>query len=237
VKEALTHALARRPIAGWGHTFGFSIAGDDPRTGKPFVNYMLAPIISGAGAVDGLMDGWEMIGPANCIGGATCGDTELLESRYPIVVHEYSIRQDSGGAGRWRGGCGATMVVEPLTRTRFIAWGEGTRYPAPGYGGARNVLVDRKLAHGEIERKTGETEPVTSNRNFELEPGERYRSVNPGGGGCGDPFERDPVRVVEDVRNARVSLEAARVEYGVAIDPASLVILERETEDLRRAPR
>jgi N-methylhydantoinase B len=237
VKEALTEAQARRPIAGWGHSFGFSIAGDDPRTGKPFINYLLAPIIAGAGAVDGLMDGWPVIGPANCIGGATCGDTELLEYGYPIIVHEYAIREDSGGAGRWRGGCGASMIVEPLATMSFIAWGEGTKYPAPGYGGAHSVLAERKVAHGVIERKGAEPERLQANRVFDLGPGDRYRSVNPGGGGCGDPLERDPARVADDVRNAKVSVEGAREEYGVVIDPISLALLERETDDLRRRVR
>jgi N-methylhydantoinase B len=236
-KDALMRALERRPIAGWGHTFGFSIAGDDPRTGRPFVNYLLASIISGAGAVDGLMDGWNVIGPANCIGGATCGDTELLELRYPLVVHEYSIRQDSGGAGEWRGGCGARMVVEPLARTRVIAWGEGARYPARGYRGAHNALEDRKVGVGVVQRADGSTEVVRANRIFDLEPRDRYVSMNPGGGGCGDPLDRDPRRVVEDVRNAKVSVEAARTEYGVVVEPHGQSLLERETEELRKSLR
>ncbi len=59
----------------------------------------------------------------------------------------------------------------------------------------------------------------------------------PGGGGYGPPWERDPARVLEDVGNGYVSLERARTDYGVAIDPVRLAVLPDETARLRAALR
>ena len=237
VKDALTRAAPNRPIGAWGHSFGFSIAGMDPRRHKPYVSYMLAPIISGAGAVDGVMDGWNVNGPGNCLGAASGGDMELTEYLYPLIVHEYSIRTDSGGAGEWRGGCGAKLVIEPLAPMQVVAWGEGTKYPSAGHRGAQNQLIDRKVALGIIERADGSSEEIRQNRLFDLAPGDRYTSVNPGGGGCGDPLDRDPARVIDDVRNWKVTSEAARREYGVVVDRRTLTLDATETARCRKAMR
>lgn len=233
VRKALTGAAPRRPMAEWGRTFGVNVAGVDPRDDRYFISYLLGSLISGAGAIDGLMDGWHMIGPADVLGALTCGDTEILELLYPVILHEYSIREDSAGIGRWRGGCGNLMTIEPLAEMDVVAWGQGMQYPSEGYDSPEEVFPERKVAGGTITWADGSQEIVTGNRMFKLRPGELYTSRNPGGGGCGDPLEREPERVAEDVRNKRVSVEAARAEYGVAIDPESLEPDADETESLR----
>lgn len=221
-KALLEIATPRYAIAEWGRTFGVNIAGTDPRNDTYFVNYMLGSLIAGAGAVDGQMDGWHMIGPADALGAVTCGDSELLELLYPIVIHEYSIRGDSGGAGEYRGGCGASLEIEPLGEIDVVAWGWGMKYAADGFRGAVNSLTESKLARGYITRADGSEEVLSENRIFKLLPGERYKTVNCGGGGCGHPFDRPPERVLTDVHDTRVSVEAARLEYGVVVDAETL---------------
>jgi N-methylhydantoinase B len=233
VRRALLEADASRAMAEWGRTAGVNISGVDPRNGRYYVNYLLGSLISGAGAINGLMDGWHMIGPADCLGALTCGDTEILELLYPLVVHEYGIREDSAGAGEYRGGCGNVLTIEPLGDMECVAWGQGFVRPAGGYGGAKSELIDRKIAKGVIKRPDGEKQEFTGNRTFVLKKGERYTSVNPGGGGCGHAFARDVEAVVTDIRNKRVSVEAAREEYGVAYDPATDSADQGETEKLR----
>jgi N-methylhydantoinase B len=234
VREALTIAMPRRAMAEWGRTFGATVAGIDPRTDKYFVNLLLSTLISGAGAIDELMDGWHMIGPSNCLGALTCGDTELIELLYPLIIHEYSIRQDSAGAGKWRGGCGNALTIESLNDMEVACWGQGMGAPANGCNGAVSAMPERKVARGIVTHTNGTRTVLETNRMFTLKPGELYTSVNAGGGGAGNPFERPPERVADDVSDCKVSVEAAAAEYGVVVDPETFEIDASATADLRR---
>ena len=120
----------------------------------------------------------------------------------------------------------------PMT---LITFGEGRRIPAMGAAGARSDMVSPKVGRLEVTRN-GETRIITENVIETIQPGERAANKNPGGGGYGDPFEREIARVVEDVRNGLVSIEGARRDYGVVItDPAALTVDEAETARLRAA--
>jgi N-methylhydantoinase B len=221
VHAALSDAYSTRKIGGWGSSYGLKLSGPDPRSpdGHGFVYNFIASLISGTGAIEGTMDGWPTSGPANCLGGLTCGDTELFEAVYPLVLHKYAIRQDSGGAGRWRGGCGNDFTLEPLVPIEVATTGQGYKKPANAVGGARNGLPERKTAVSAVERADGTREPVLSNLRFELAPGQRFTSANPGGGGCGDPLTRPAHQVLADVLDGYVSIEAAEIEYGVVVRP------------------
>jgi len=109
--------------------------------------------------------------------------------------------------------------VEPLDHEMtVVSFGEGRHYPAGGANGAHSRCEDLKL--GRIERKQGEqvTEVMRSNAILTLRPGERVATINPGGGGWGDPLLRPIENVVHDVRNGYVSMQAAEAEYGVRVD-------------------
>jgi N-methylhydantoinase B len=176
------------------------------------------------------------VGPECCFGALTSGDIEMLEHSYPIIIHRYSLMEDSGGAGRNRGGSGTCWEVEPLdTPMTLITFGEGRRIPAMGAAGAKSTMVEKKVGRLELTRN-GETRIITNNVIETIQPGERAANKNPGGGGYGDPFERDVQRVVEDVRNGLVSLEGARLDYGVVItDRDSLTVDQAATARLRAA--
>lgn len=228
VHAALSAAHETRQIGGWGSSYGLKLSGPDPRSpdGHGFVYNFIASLISGTGAIDGAMDGWPTSGPANCLGGLTCGDTELFEAVYPLILHKYAIRQDSGGAGRWRGGCGNDFALEPLVPIDVATTGQGYKEPANAVGGARNGLPERKTSVSAVERADGMREPIPSNMRFTLGPGDRFTSANPGGGGCGDPFTRPVAEVLADVLDGYVSIDAAEIEYGVVIAPAEAGELE-----------
>jgi N-methylhydantoinase B len=235
VRLAFEQAAPAKVSASWGHANGCNIAGWDKRHDEEFVTMVLASIISGAGATNG-QDGWHVRGPQCCFGALTSGDVEMLEHSYPIIIHRYSMMEDSGGAGKFRGGSGACWEVEPLdTPMTLVTFGEGRRIPAMGAAGAKSAMLEPKVGRLEITRN-GRTEIVTENVIETIQPGERAANKNPGGGGFGNPLERDVARVVADVRDGLVSIEGARRDYGVVItDRETLIVDEAATLAARAA--
>lgn len=218
VRKAFEAAAPDRISASWGHASGINIAGINPDTGEQYVTMVLASIISGAGATQ-VMDGWHACGPLCCFGALSSGDIELLEYQYPILIHKYGLTPDSGGAGRYRGGCGTVWEVEPLNHTMtVIAFGEGRQIPTMGAAGAQDGLPERKLGRLEIDLPDGSTAVHIQNTLTTIEPGQRARNYNPGGGGYGHPHQRPATDVALDVKRGIVSAEAAETEYGVVLN-------------------
>jgi N-methylhydantoinase B len=235
VRLAFEKAVPSKVSASWGHANGLNIAGWDKRHNEEYVTMVLATIISGAGATPH-QDGWHACGPECCFGALTSGDIELLEYSYPIIIHRYSLMTDSGGAGMYRGGSGTAWEVEPLSDDMtFIMFGEGRRIPALGAAGAESQLIDPKV--GRLEwKKDGETRTIRDNIMDVIKPGETVTNMNPGGGGFGDPMKRPIEKVVDDILNGLVSIEGAKLDYGVVIaDPASLKVDLQATHQLRSA--
>lgn len=233
VRMAFEAAAPDRVIASWGHASGINISGIDPTTGEQYVTMILASIISGAGATQ-QMDGWHACGPLCCFGALSSGDIELLEYQYPILIHKYGLAEDSGGAGKHRGGCGTVWEVEPLGHDMtVVAFGEGREYPTMGAAAAEQISPELKLGRLEIVHEDGVTDLYKQNTVTQISPGERARNTNPGGGGYGNSFERDIAAVLKDVRERIISIEAAKLEYGVVVDPKTLQVDEKQTAALR----
>ncbi len=233
VRLAFEQAAPDKVSASWGHANGCNIAGWDKRHDEEYVTMVLASIISGAGATAN-QDGWHACGPECCFGALTSGDIEMLEHSYPIIIHRYSLMEDSGGAGRNRGGSGTCWEVEPLdSPMTLITFGEGRRIPAMGAAGAKSAMVAPKVGSLELTRN-GKTEVITNNVIETIHPGERAANRNPGGGGFGLAFQRDIARVVDDVRNGLVSEKGARLDYGVVFaNFADLEVDHQATAALR----
>ena len=213
VRLAFEQAAPDRVSASWGHANGCNIAGWDTRHDEEYVTMVLASIISGAGATPE-QDGWHAVGPECCFGALTSGDIEMLEYSYPIIIHRYSLMVDSGGAGKFRGGSGTCWEVEPLDKPMtMITFGEGRRIPAMGAGGAKSEFIEPKVGRLQITRE-GEEKVIKENVIEQIMPGEKAANMNPGGGGFGNPFERDVTRVVSDVKNGLVSEKGAEMDYG-----------------------
>ena len=156
---------------------------------------------------------------------------EVNESKSPVVIEKYELRQDSGGAGKFRGGLGTetiahlrvdAMVQNKMIRSRCLPW--GLRGGKTGAGNESQVLDP-----------DGSVEQVPRTDRHPLPAGHRIRMLTGGGGGYGQPFERDPELVRLDVLSGVVSLQAAAHDYGVVIDPATLEI-DAETTRRKRHP-
>jgi len=233
VRLAFEQAAPDRVSASWGHANGCNIAGWDTRHDEEYVTMVLASIISGAGATSE-QDGWHAVGPECCFGALTSGDIEMLEYSYPIIIHQYSLMEDSGGAGKFRGGSGTCWEVEPLDKPMtMITFGEGRRIPAMGAGGAKSEFVESKVGRLRITRD-GKEQIIKENVIEQIMPGEKAANMNPGGGGFGNPFERDIDRVVQDARNGLVSEKGAKMDYVVVFsDFKNLQVDAAATQALR----
>jgi N-methylhydantoinase B len=134
---------------------------------------------------------------------------EIVESIAPVVVWRKEYRTDSGGAGLLRGGLGQVMEIGSAENAPFAVFAmfERIDHPARGRDGGHDGAPGRvSLASGRALRGKGQQT---------IPPGERLRLELPGGGGFGDPRERDREKVRADVRNGLVSGDAARRVYGV----------------------
>ncbi len=149
-----------------------------------------------------------------CQGDVRNGPIESLEQRFPIVVEKRAMRQDSGGAGTFRGGLGLDVQVRNLVTGRWNLTQTGRhRVPPWGlWGGHTGGKPSRQV------QLPGENDWKPVNANWYQVPAETRAVISSaGGGGWGDPLERDPQRVLDDVRDGFVSIDAARSEYGVVV--------------------
>jgi N-methylhydantoinase B len=156
---------------------------------------------------------------------------EFTETRYPLVVESLGLAQDSGGPGLRRGGLGYRKEIRPLEDCCFLSVADRSILSCWGLKGGRagqpfRVTVD---PDGPIERRLDglvDDEPIPA--------GTLVRIDTTGGGGWGDPLEREIERVELDVRQGKVSAAAARADYGVVIgDPAATEALRGELRAAR----
>lgn len=152
---------------------------------------------------------------------------EAIETAAPVLMHRRELRQDSGGAGEFRGGLGQEMALEVITglpATHSCMY-DRTTYPAEGLNGGKSGAL------GEVLLSDG-THPHPKSR-YTLESGQHVVIKLPGGGGFNPPLSRDPQRVLNDVKQGYVSLERAKSDYGVIIDPDTMTVNEDATQKHR----
>jgi N-methylhydantoinase B len=142
------------------------------------------------------------------------GDTriipvELQESMYPYRIAELSLRPDSGGAGKFRGGLGFRKTYEILGCCDLQAMFDRVKYPPWGVHGGR----EGKSGQITVVRKSGEQEVIYKSKAYPLEPGDAIIVETGGGGGYGAPRERPKDLVERDLRRGYISAEAAARDY------------------------
>lgn len=223
---ALAEVLPDRVLAeGAANIWATQITGRRPEGGSPWTYVWFS--CGGTGARP-TSDGLHTTAFPSGVMGV---HVETIETLAPVIVHRREISRDSGGPGRWRGGCGQEMEVSCRTD---LPWTIGpifdrTRVPAQGYSGGgpggRGAI--------RITGPDGATRELADKSQVLLAPGERFTLQLPGGGGFYAPFERDPALVLDDVLDELISLAAARAHYGVAIDPVTMQIDREETAKLR----
>ncbi|WP_292265839.1 hydantoinase B/oxoprolinase family protein [Mesorhizobium sp.] len=175
------------------------------------------------------------------LGNCTNMPAEAAELLYPVVVEAFDLRQDSGGPGENRGGLGARFKFRFLNGGELSIETSRTIEGSPGVNGGSmspvQVLVQeygdgrREIIGGPRPDGTWRS-PLLSSHKFG--PNEAFEFLSTGGGGWGVARSRNPERVREDVIDGYISAEAARRDYGVAIDPKTLEILSDETSKLRQ---
>jgi N-methylhydantoinase B len=189
------------------------ISGIDQRNGNPYVNQILVGGVGGPATP--FVDGWPTYQRPVCGALLYHDSVEVDEQRYPILVHERTLVADTGGAGRQRGGLATRVTMEPRAESVTITYGiEGKLNPPKGVRGGHDGAVPSAWVE---DLKTGERREIPVVGRYDLQSGEKVVSITPGGGGYGDPLERDVLAVFDDYRESRVSLEAAAAEYGVVI--------------------
>ncbi len=204
---ALAPALPDRVAAASSHFANPTFGGWDRRRGRPFVAYEL--VLSGTGA-RATRDGCEAMAMAF---NAANIPVEAQEATQPIVVERFELIADSAGAGQFRGGCGLRRDLRFLAdEGQLTNLSERQRFAPYGlFGGKSGALARTVINPG------GDAEPVPGKQSRGFAYGDVISFQQSGAGGYGDPFARDPARVLDDVLDDYVSVDAARREYGVVV--------------------
>jgi N-methylhydantoinase B len=206
---ALAQILPERvPAASAGELLVLAFGGSHPNGGG---RYVVGELIAGGSGASAGVDGVDVVetDATNCMN----LPAEAMEMEAPIRVHRVALRQDSGGAGTFRGGLGVVREYEILDGEVSLSHrGERHFFSAPGLDGGS----EGAKAHSVIRRADGSEEVIPSKAATTLHKGDRLVVETAGGGGYGDPRGRAAEQVREDVRNGKVSEEAARTAYGQA---------------------
>jgi len=186
------------------------MGGFNPRTNKAFVQYTYA--VGGENART-YKDGKSLIFMRFC--NARTIPQELEERWFPVVYTRYEARQDSCGHGYRRGGLALVRELDVLTDVTMTIHGDREKYPPFGISGGTNgggcALIINKGTPKELNAGMYAT-------GVHLKAGDHIYYTSSGGGGFGDPLQREPELVLEDVKDEWLSLEAARKFYGVVIE-------------------
>jgi len=211
---ALSQAIPAQSQAGWGRRCAPMTAGFNPRTRRPFV-CTHHNCKGGSGATEGF-DGWNHTGPVSNMGGSRATDPEIFELAYPYKLLQYEFAPDTGGAGKWRGGLGAIIRWRVETSDiQCVTVGSGMLEDTRAFGllGANpGSLPTMQVISGD-----GAKRQLRVNAFHAIHEGDTFEIVSQGGGGFGDPLERDPEQVARDVVDGFVSADKALAEYGVVI--------------------
>ena len=232
---ALAQAIpARTPAAAFGTTGVVTASGMHPVQNAFFVGVF--PYPGGYGATkgsDGLVNGNTPQSMANFM------SLEMSEHRFPLRFDFFALREDSGGSGQWRGGCGTTYGFSVWSETLVSVLGDRVDQQPFGIAGGKSA------APNYVAFKTGGKTWIPEMRSkFEkqpLQPGESIVAASPGGGGYGPPLARDLDEVERDLNLGYITPERAEQDYGVviasrqALGSHGVFTLDREASLRRRA--
>jgi N-methylhydantoinase B len=232
VVDTIVTALAsawpdKVPAAHMG-TLGGAVVffGTDPKTRKRFV----IQSIEGGGWGGRPHEDGESGTVSVCQGDVRNGAIEAIELKCPVLIQQRGLRTDSGGAGKFRGGLGGETIVRNFVEGRWNL-GRPPRIVCPPWG----LHGGKPGGHGDsLLRRPGENDFKVIDATRYLVPADCEVIVRTGGGGgWGDPLDRDPERVREDVIDGFVTKEGAEHEYGVVLSGASHTVDAAATQQLR----
>ena len=198
IVRAMQHCCPERAMGGWGRRFRVAIQGRDRRRpGRGFVWHLFHARPGGGGSAGG--DGWSGAGEWHSAGGLKFGSVEMAEARFPLLFERHEFLPGSAGDGEHRGGLGGdlSLLVESDGPCRANTAGDGARHGAAGMvGGSDGAPHDYRLLRAEGEERRLRTKEV----GIVVQPGDRLLVRSGGGGGWGDPAERDPAARERDRR-------------------------------------
>ncbi len=160
---------------------------------------------------------------------------EYVADRFPLRVERYAINTDSGGPGRYRGGCGVVREVRLLAEEAVLGSRlDNVHFPPYGVnGGVAGRGGGVTINPGQPDERRVEA----LSDGTVMRQGDLLRFATSGGGGWGHPYDRPAEVVAQDVRDGFVSVGSAHDDYGVVLDPETLAVDERATAERRRATR
>jgi N-methylhydantoinase B len=243
VQMALAQAVPKDVPACWTRTLSPILTGKNPKLIDPAtgvrVDYFISNFHS-AGTAGGVWgyDGWDGLGNAENSGTITRSPIELDERDFPwrFLCSEWVT--DSPGHGQFRGGMGAHAEYLNLHPKENFSIGDSYVYTGnsdgekfPPFG----LLGGHDSGTAKMWIKRGDKKiPLHTVDMVEAYPGDIVMSLSPGGGGVGDPFNRDIEKVRDDVLNEYISAKIAKSVYGVVVDPETFEIDHAATARLRK---
>ena len=229
VFSALTPVLPDQVTAAPAGTSGnFALGGFDPERARPFVMYQLTGGGYGGHAThDGLTNGCSTIGISKT------PPIEVMEQVFPVLYRRYALREGSGGPGKQRGGFGVDYSIELRrgeARASFVM-DHGRFGPQGALGGEDGMPNSVTVWQGGAAYVPPH---LSKDQDIPIEAGDRVDVGTPGGGGYGDPFERDADAVLEDVRLGYYTSDQALELFGV-VTASNLSAVDEEATAARRA--
>jgi len=224
VFAALTPAIPDLLFAAPAGTSGnFAVGGQDPKTGRSYVMYLIS-----GGGYGGSKDGDGISNGCSTIGISKTTPIEIIEQRYPVLIEHYALHEGSGGAGEKRGGFGVSYKVRlrrGTARASFVM-DHGRSGPLGALGG-RDGGVNKVI----VERNGETYHPPhrSKDQDIRIGEGDTVTVCTPGGGGYGDPFSRAPHLVARDVQRSYYTPAEAEALFGVVLDPETLDVDEAAT--------
>ena len=210
--------------AHYGDSMVIFIGGLDPRNNSPFL--AVEPTCGGWGAFEGNDGASGLINNVN--GGFKDLPIEVYENKYPVSIFNYGFRTDSGGAGKFRGGCGLYREYT-INGDGFVSlWFERSKTTAWGLFGGENG----KGPNVEIIHSEGNKENKLKANGMQIKAGTKITTYTGGGGGFEKAKERNISDVLNDVKNKYISINKAKDDYNVIVTPGMKVDNEL-TEKLR----
>lgn len=232
VMQAMSKVVPTRSMAAWGKHRGCYTFALDPRRGTSYVRTTF-DYDGSAGAVWGY-DGATGPSTLATLGKVMHANVEESEDRFPWLILKTEILPDLMGAGRWRGGGGTHWIAVNEGPGGRIATGSSDGDEVQGYGAQGGHASPKGRTY---LRRPGELVRVKPHRMVEFKEKDVYIKLSAGGGGVGDPRERDPAAVAKDARNGFITPEGARYIYKVSIDPVTFKVNEALTRKLRAEER
>jgi N-methylhydantoinase B len=228
--KALAYAIPKKVTAGWDHLLCSLFTGIHPETNRKYVDICFLGMKGGSGALEG-DDGYDHIGMIDASGGVLDQDYEMYEQQTPHLILKHEYLTDSAGAGKWRGGLGVeTKIRLGGDGIKMIVFGDGHEVPPYGlFGGKEGILNKISLIYPDGKEEV----PLSKDIVNDIPDGTIYNQIAGGGGGYGNPKERDITKVESDVRNEICSVKKAKENYKVVLKDDSYEVDVENTSKLR----